>query len=61
MKIKKGEDDMVVEKQTKSANYIRIVAVLKSLRDSGKINPKEYIRAKNFYKNLTGADIVIAD
>ena len=52
---------MVVEKQTKSANYIRIVAVLKSLRDTGKINSKEYIRAKNFYKNLTGADIVIAD
>ena len=52
---------MVVEKQTKSANYIRIVAVLKSLRDSGKINSKEYIRANNFYKNLTGADIVIAD
>lgn len=52
---------MKAEKQTKSANFIRIIAILKSLRDTGKISPKEYGRAKNYYKNLTGADIVIAD
>lgn len=52
---------MLAEKQTKSANYIRIVSVLKCLRDSGKISLKEYSRAKSFYKKMTGADIVIAD
>lgn len=52
---------MKAEKQTKSANYIRIIAVLKSLRDNGKISAKEYGRAKKYYRNLTGADIVIAD
>ena len=52
---------MIAEKQTKCANYIRIVAILKNLRDSGKISSKEYGRAKSYYRNLTGADIVIAD
>ena len=52
---------MIVEKQTKCANYIRIVAILKNLRDTGKISPKEYGRSKNYYRNLTGADIVISD
>lgn len=52
---------MKAEKQTKSANFIRIIAILRCLRDQGKISPKEYGRAKNYYKNLTGADIVIAD
>lgn len=52
---------MLAEKQTKSANYLRIIAILKSLRDEGKISPKEYGKAKKYYKNLTGADIVVAD
>ena len=52
---------MKAEKQTKSANFIRIIAILRSLRDQGKISPKEYGRAKIYYRNLTGADIVIAD
>ena len=52
---------MIAEKQTKCANYIRIISILKNLRDIGKINPKEYGRAKTYYRNLTGADIVIAD
>lgn len=52
---------MKAEKQTKSANFIRIIAILKNLRDNGKISSKEYGRAKNYYRNLTGADIVIAD
>lgn len=52
---------MIAKKKTKCANYIRIVSILKSLRDNGKISPKEYGRAKNYYKSLTGADIIIAD
>lgn len=52
---------MIAEKKTKCANYIRIVSILKSLRDNGKISPREYSRAKNYYRNLTGADIIIAD
>ena len=52
---------MIVEKQTKCANYIRIVAILKNLRDTGKISPKEYGRAKTNYRRLTGADIGNAD
>lgn len=52
---------MIAEKQTKSANFLRIIAILKSLRDDGKINIHEYSRAKKYYKKLTGADIIIAD
>lgn len=52
---------MVSEKQTKSANYLCILSVLRHLLDSGKITEKEYGRAKKYYKKLTGADIVIAD
>ena len=52
---------MLSEFQTKSANYLRIIAVLKGLRERGYINDKEYVRAKKYYRKLTGADIVIAD
>lgn len=52
---------MVAENQKKSANYLRIVAVLRSLLANGTISQKEYGRAKKYYKKLTGADIVIAD
>lgn len=52
---------MKAEKKTKCANFLRIVAILKNLRDNGKISPKEYGNAKNYYRKLTGADIVIAD
>ena len=52
---------MLSEVQTKSANYLRIIAVLKALRERGYINDKEYARAKKYYRKLTGADIVIAD
>lgn len=52
---------MLSEAQTKSANYIRILSVLKTLKESGYINDKEYTRAKKYYRKLTGADIVIAD
>lgn len=52
---------MLTEKETKSANFLRIVRMLKMLRDNGKITLKEYNRAKKYYKNLTGADIVVYD
>ena len=43
------------ENESRKANQIS------KFRDEGKITPKEYGRAKKYYKNLTGADIVIAD
>ena len=52
---------MVSEKQTKCANFLQIVSVLRRLLDTGKINEKEYKRAKKYYQKLTGADIVITD
>lgn len=52
---------MVAEKQTKSANYFRIIAVLRHLLENGQISEKEYGRAKKYYKKMTGADIVISD
>ena len=37
---------MLSEKQTKSANYLCIVSVLKTLKENGAITEKEYARAK---------------
>ena len=51
----------VVSIQTKSANYLFIVAVLKSMREGGVITQAEYERAKRYYQKLTGSDLVIAD
>ena len=50
---------MVAENTTKNANFIRIVTVLRSLRDNGSISEQESIRAKKYYLKLTGADIVL--
>ena len=52
---------MVSERQTKSANFLCIVSVLKDLMNKGVISPKEYNRAKKYYQQLTGADIVLAE
>lgn len=52
---------MVAENKTKNANFLRIIAVLRSLRDCGEISVKEYSRAKNYYQKLTGADITLVD
>lgn len=52
---------MVAENKTKNANFLRIIAVLRSLRDSGEITVKEYGKAKKYYQKLTGADIVLVD
>ena len=52
---------MITMSQTKSANFLFIVAVLKSMRDGAIITPAEYERAKRYYQKLTGSDLVIAD
>lgn len=52
---------MIAEKQTKSANLLLIVSVLRSLLADGTISQKEYARAKKYYQNLTGADIIIVE
>ena len=52
---------MKSESVTKSANYLRIVCVLKSLLADGIISQKEYCRAKDYYQKLTGSDLIIAD
>lgn len=40
---------MITMSQTKSANYLFIVVVLKSMRNSGVITAAEYERAKRYY------------
>ncbi len=52
---------MLAENATKNANYIKMVSVLKSLREDGIITRIEYQKAKKYYKKLTGADIIITD
>ena len=39
---------MVVENTTKNANFIRIVTILRNLRDNGSITEQEYLRAKKY-------------
>ena len=52
---------MVTENKTKNANYIRIIAILRNLRDDSVISNKEYNRAKRYYAKLTGSNIIIVD
>lgn len=52
---------MLAENCKKNANYLRIIAVLRFLRDGGDITADEYARAKKYYLKLTGADIVLVD
>lgn len=56
----KGEQ-MLAENKRKNINFVRIVSVLKSLREEGSITREEYYRAKTFYQKLTGADIIVVD
>ena len=52
---------MIAEKRTKNANYLRIVSILKMMRDNQTITVKEYDRAKKYYSDLTGADLIIVN
>jgi len=49
------------QKNTKNANYLCIVSVLKEMLETGSITAREYLRAKKYYLQLTGADIVLAE
>jgi hypothetical protein len=52
---------MLSQKNTKNANFLCIMSVLKEMLEAGSITAKEYLRAKKYYLKLTGADIFIAD
>jgi hypothetical protein len=56
-----GGKAVISHLNTKNANYLFIVSVLKEMLGLGSITQKEYLRAKNYYLKLTGADIVLAD
>ena len=51
---------MLSNKNTKNANFLFIVDMLKDLLTQELITEKEYARAKKYYLKLTGADIVLA-
>lgn len=51
---------MLSNKNTKNANFLFIVDMLKDLLTQELITEKEYARAKKYYMKLTGADIVLA-
>ena len=51
---------MLSNKNTKNANFLVIVDMLKDLLAQELITEEEYARAKKYYMKLTGADIVLA-
>ena len=51
---------MLSNKNTKNANFLFIVDMLKDLLAQELITEKEYARAKKYYMKLTDADIVLA-
>lgn len=55
-----GGSNMLSYKNTKNANFLFIVAMLKELLAQEVITDKEYARAKKYYLKLTGADIILA-
>ena len=52
---------MITETDKKSANYLRIVFVLRALHKNGEISDEEYEKAKRYYKTMTGSDITILE
>ena len=50
---------MLSNKNTKNANFLFIVDMLKDLLAQELSTEKEYARAKKYYMKLTGADIVL--
>ncbi len=55
-----GGSKMLSYKNTKNANFLFIVTMLKELLAQEVITDKEYARAKKYYLKLTGADIILA-
>lgn len=51
---------MLSYKNTKNANFLFIVTMLKELLAQEVITDKEYARAKKYYLKLTGADTILA-
>ena len=52
---------MLCEKNTNNINFLRIVVILRKLRECGMITEKEFKRAKEYYEKMTGADIAVYD
>ena len=52
---------MLCEKNKNNINYLRIVVILRKLRDCGLITVTEFRRAKDYYEKLTGADMILYD
>ena len=50
---------MLSHKNTKNANFLFIVDMLKDLLAQELITDREYARAKKYYMRVTGADIVL--
>ncbi len=52
---------MLCQNCSNNINYLRIVVILRKLRDCGMITEKEFKRAKDYYAKVTGADIAVYD
>ena len=52
---------MLAVHSQKNANYLHILGGLRYLRDEKLISEAQYLRAKNYYRKLTGADITVLD
>ena len=51
---------MVSEKARKNAGYLQILFRLKKMKDRKVITNEEYEKARAYYRQLTGADVVLA-
>lgn len=52
---------MLSTKNTKNMKYICIMGTLKKLLERGTITEPEYKRAQAYYKQITGADIILLE
>ena len=52
---------MIPKKLQKDAEYLRIVRILKKLRETEAISDEEYARAKRFYRTLVGTEMIVAN
>lgn len=52
---------MLAVHSQKNATYLHILGVLRYLRDENLISEAQYLRAKTYYRKLTGADITVPD
>ncbi len=52
---------VIAQNRNKNINFVRIIQMLKKLRERGEITEAEYRRARRYYQKMTGADLVVAD